>query len=149
MPYRVDALDPKKTAMIVVDMQNDFVAEGAALRSPQAAAMVPRLAEMLAFCRERGIHIVYTAHVHRRDGCDMGLYDDLYPPVAERSVLVDGTRARRFLRTRSGAGRARHQKASLQRVLRDRPRPHPARMGHRHRGRLGHHDGKLLPRDSA
>ena len=30
MPYRVDALDPKKTAMIVVDMQNDFVAEGAA-----------------------------------------------------------------------------------------------------------------------
>lgn len=32
MPYRVDALDPKKTAMIVVDMQNDFVAEGAALQ---------------------------------------------------------------------------------------------------------------------
>ena len=63
-----------------------------ALRSPQAAAMVPRLAEMLAFCREWGIRIVYTAHVHRRDGCDMGLYDDLYPPVAERSVLVDGTR---------------------------------------------------------
>ncbi len=92
MPYRVDALDPKKTAMIVVDMQNDFVAEGAALRSPQAAAMVPRLAEMLAFCREWGVRIVYTAHVHRRDGCDMGLYDDLYPPVAERSVLVDGTR---------------------------------------------------------
>ncbi len=91
MPYRIDTLDPRKTAMIVVDMQNDFVAEGAALRSAQAAAMVPRLAANLAFCRERGIRIVYTAHVHRRDGSDMGLYDDLYSPVADRSCLVDGT----------------------------------------------------------
>jgi len=91
MPYHIDTLDPRKTAMIVVDMQNDFVAEGAALRSAQAAAMVPRLAATLAFCRERGIRIIYTAHVHRRDGSDMGLYDDLYSPVADRSCLVDGT----------------------------------------------------------
>lgn len=92
MPYRIDTLDPRKTVMIVVDMQNDFVAEGAALRSAQAAAMVPRLAAALAFCREKGIRIIYTAHVHRRDGCDMGLYDDLYAPIADRSCLVDGTR---------------------------------------------------------
>lgn len=91
MPYRVDTLDPSSTAMIVVDMQNDFVAEGAVLRSAQAAAMVPKLAAALTFCRERGIRIIYTAHVHRRDGCDMGLYDDLYPPIADRSCLVDGT----------------------------------------------------------
>lgn len=92
MPYRVDALDPRKTAMIVVDMQNDFIAEGAALRAAQAAAMVPRLAAALAFCREKGIRVIYTAHVHRRDGCDMGLYDDLYALIADRSCLVDGTR---------------------------------------------------------
>jgi nicotinamidase-related amidase len=29
MPYQLDHIDPTKTAMIVVDMQNDFVAEGA------------------------------------------------------------------------------------------------------------------------
>jgi ureidoacrylate peracid hydrolase len=91
MPYQVDRIDPSKTVMIVVDMQNDFVAEGAMLRSAQAAAMVPRLAATLKFCRENGIRVVYTAHVHRRDGCDMGLYDDLYPPIADRSCLVDGT----------------------------------------------------------
>jgi ureidoacrylate peracid hydrolase len=77
--------------MIVVDMQNDFIADGARLRSAQAAAMVPKLAQTLKFCREKGIRVVYTAHVHRRDGCDMGLYDDLYPPIADRSCLVDGT----------------------------------------------------------
>lgn len=91
MPYQCNAIEPGKTAMIVVDMQNDFVAEGAMLRSAQAAAMVPRLAETLAFCREKGIKVIYTAHVHRRDGCDMGLYDDLYPPIADRLSLVDGT----------------------------------------------------------
>jgi nicotinamidase-related amidase len=91
MPYQIDRIDPAKTVMIVVDMQNDFVAEGAKLRSAQAAAMVPRLAATLKFCRENGIRIIYTTHVHRRDGSDMGLYDDLYGPVADRSSLVDGT----------------------------------------------------------
>ncbi len=91
MPYQLDQIDPNKTVMIVVDMQNDFVAEGAKLRSASAAAMVPKLASTLSFCRENGIRVIYTAHVHRRDGSDMGLYDDLYSPIADRSTLVDGT----------------------------------------------------------
>jgi ureidoacrylate peracid hydrolase len=91
MPYKVDNIDPSKAVMIVVDMQNDFVAQGAKLRSAQAAAMVPKLAATLKFCREKGIRVVYTAHVHRRDGSDMGLYEDLYAPIADRSTLVDGT----------------------------------------------------------
>ena len=36
MPYRIDNIDPRTTVMIVVDMQNDFVAEGAKLQSAQA-----------------------------------------------------------------------------------------------------------------
>lgn len=91
MPYRVETVDPGKTAIIVVDMLNDFVAEGAKLRSAQAAAMVPKLAATLDFCRVNGIRVIYTTHAHRRDGCDMGMFDDLYPPIADRSSLVDGT----------------------------------------------------------
>jgi len=91
MPYQLEQIDPTKTVVIVVDMQNDFVAEGAKLRSAAAAAMVPKLASTLKFCREKGIRIIYTAHVHRPDGSDMGLYDDLYPPIADHSTLVDGT----------------------------------------------------------
>ena len=87
----IDVIDPKKTAMIVVDMQNDFVAPGAAMETPAARAVVPKLAEALRICRDAGIKIIYTAHVHRRDGCDMGLFDDLHPPIANRDALVDGT----------------------------------------------------------
>lgn len=91
MPYKCDTIDPSKTAMIVVDMQNDFVAPGAKLQAPQATALVPTLAEALKFCRENGVRVIYTAHVHRHDGSDMGLYRDLYAPIADRSALVDGT----------------------------------------------------------
>jgi nicotinamidase-related amidase len=91
MPYRVESLDPKKTAMIVVDMQNDFVAPGAPMETPAARAMVPNLARTLKFCRDVGIRVIYTTHAHRGDGSDMGLFDDLWPPIASRAGLVDGT----------------------------------------------------------
>jgi nicotinamidase-related amidase len=87
----IDVIDPKKTAMIVVDMQNDFVASGAVMETPAARQIVPKIAEALKICRNAGIKIIYTAHVHRRDGCDMGLFDDLHPPIANRDALVDGT----------------------------------------------------------
>jgi nicotinamidase-related amidase len=88
---QVDRIDPAGTAMIVVDMQNDFVAAGAAMETPAARAMVPKLAEALKICRSAGIRVIYTAHVHRRDGSDMGLFDDMHPPIANRTALVDGT----------------------------------------------------------
>src|ERR1700686_3123563 len=87
----IDTIDPVKTAMIVVDMQNDFVASGAPIEVSAARAMVPKLAEALKICRDAGIRVIYTAHVHRRDGCDMGLFDDLHPVIANRDALVDGT----------------------------------------------------------
>ena len=87
----IDAIDPKKTAMIVVDMQNDFVASGAALETPAARQIVPQLATALRICRDAGIRVIYTAHVHRSDGSDMGLFDDMHPPIANRHALVDGT----------------------------------------------------------
>jgi ureidoacrylate peracid hydrolase len=53
--------------------------------------MVPRLAEALRTCRESGIRVVFTAHAHRRDGSDMGLFDDMHPLLANRAALIDGT----------------------------------------------------------
>jgi ureidoacrylate peracid hydrolase len=39
---------------------------------------VPTPAEALHLCREAQIKVIYTAHVHRRDGCDMGLFDEVW-----------------------------------------------------------------------
>src|SRR5437764_13991370 len=88
---RIDVIDPKRTAMIVVDMENDLVAPGAVMETPAARAVVPKLADALKICRDARIKVIYTAHVHGRNGSDMGLFDDMHPPIANRAALVDGT----------------------------------------------------------
>ena len=35
--------------------------------------------------------MIYSAHMHRRDGCDIRHFDDMHPPIANRDALVDGT----------------------------------------------------------
>jgi nicotinamidase-related amidase len=83
--------DPARAVMIVVDMQNDFVAAGAPMETPDARAMVPRLAESLALCRAAGVRVIYTAQVHRPDGSDFGEFAALHAPVMSRKALIDGT----------------------------------------------------------
>jgi nicotinamidase-related amidase len=88
---QINKIDPARAAMIVVDMQNDFVAVGAPMETPAAREMVPRLSESLALCRAAGIRVVYTAQVHRPDGSDFGVFGALHPPVISHQALVDGT----------------------------------------------------------
>ena len=58
-------LDPVKTALIVVDMQNDFVKEGGALLVPDAEATIPQIKSLLDLAREAGIKVVYSQDTHR------------------------------------------------------------------------------------
>jgi ureidoacrylate peracid hydrolase len=88
--YRVEHIDPRTTALIVVDMQNDFVAPGAPMQSPAGLSMVPTLERALACCREHGIPIIYTAHVHRPSGVDQGLLAHA-PAVGCGDALVAGS----------------------------------------------------------
>lgn len=90
MPYKVREINPSKTALIIVDMENDFVAEGAPLRAKMAPVVVPPLKRALAHARRTRMHVIFTTHAHRRDGCDMGVYGSLWPPIVERVGLVDG-----------------------------------------------------------
>jgi nicotinamidase-related amidase len=58
------AVDPARTALIVVDMQNDFVSEGGSLRVPDAEATVPIIASLLEQARASGMRIVFTQDTH-------------------------------------------------------------------------------------
>jgi len=89
--YKVTEIDAPRTAVIVVDMENDFVTEGAPMESAQAREAVPNMQKTLACARETGMKVIYTTHAHREDGCDVGRFADLYPPIATKAGLVDGT----------------------------------------------------------
>lgn len=90
MPINIEQFEPDRTAIIVVDMENDFVAPGAPMETPMGLELIPRLQKLLEHARKTGMRVIFTTHAHRRDGCDMGLYGELWPPIAERSGLVDG-----------------------------------------------------------
>src|SRR5262245_2815442 len=55
----------EKTAMLVVDMQNEFVQEGALREKLPARAMVPRLNQLLDVCRAHKILVIYIHMVIR------------------------------------------------------------------------------------
>jgi nicotinamidase-related amidase len=58
-------VDPARTALIVVDMQHDFVSEGGSLRVPDAEATIPAIATLLALARESGMRVVFSQDTHR------------------------------------------------------------------------------------
>lgn len=47
-------------ALVIVDMQNDFVRVGAPLEVPQARETITIHQELIAFCREKGLPVIYT-----------------------------------------------------------------------------------------
>ena len=57
-------VDPARTALVVVDMQNDFVKEGGTLVVPDAEATIPRIQSLLDLARESGIRVVFTQDTH-------------------------------------------------------------------------------------
>lgn len=91
MAIQIDQINPKSTAVVVIDMQNDFIAPGAPLETPMGMELMPRLQKLLSHARKTGMEVIFTTHAHRRNGCDMGLFGEIYPPIQNREGLVDDT----------------------------------------------------------
>jgi nicotinamidase-related amidase len=65
IPFRPTVeLPAAKTAIVVVDMQNDFVDRGGALSVATAAATVPAIQRLLAAGRAAGTHIAFVQDTH-------------------------------------------------------------------------------------
>jgi nicotinamidase-related amidase len=56
-----------KTALVVVDMQNDFVKPDGNLAVPAAEKTVPRIMALIDRARECGVPVAYTQDTHRED----------------------------------------------------------------------------------
>lgn len=53
---------PQNSALLVVDMQNDFVLEGAPMEVPAARDAIPHIQRLIAQARTHNIPIFYTQH---------------------------------------------------------------------------------------
>lgn len=64
-------IDARKTALIVVDMLNEFVKRGwTPYWIPEATRQIPKIKELIESCREVGVPIIYTAYKFHPLGID-------------------------------------------------------------------------------
>ena len=81
-------VDPRHTALIVIDMQNAFVAEGGPLETLPARTMLPKLERLIRFSRECGIPIIWTQSDHRPPFGGRMLQK--FPIIGNKRVLWQG-----------------------------------------------------------
>jgi len=56
-----------KTALLIIDMLNDFVLEGAPLEVPATRTILPTLQKRLAAARAAGVPVIYICDAHEPD----------------------------------------------------------------------------------
>lgn len=87
---RVDFnVNPQRTALINVDMQNCFV-EGSPISSPDGLLVLERINRLADACRRDGILVIHTSHVLRPDGSNIGVFGEVVPLV-KNGIINKGT----------------------------------------------------------
>lgn len=62
------------SALLIIDMQNDFVREGSPLRVAGAEGIIPSIRQVLDTFRERHLPVIHVLRVHREDGSDVEIF---------------------------------------------------------------------------
>ncbi|MDD1651578.1 MAG: cysteine hydrolase [Methanomicrobiales archaeon] len=91
-----------RPALLLIDMQNDFVREGKPLRVAGAEAIIPRVRFLLDLFRERRLPVVHVLRVHRPDGSDVEI---MRQEIFRRTPFaVDGTEGAEVISELAPAG---------------------------------------------
>jgi ureidoacrylate peracid hydrolase len=69
----------KNTALIVVDMQNIWVHPRGARYLPMSEDIVPKVQDLLRFCRSNQVPVIYLHTTKRKDLADVGIFADIKP----------------------------------------------------------------------
>ena len=94
-------LDPKRTALIIQDMQNDVIIDGGAFAesgSPQHAKeqnVVENSQRLADACRAKGVPVIHVHYIVEPGAPGLQLNAPLFQAVKETSGLVRGTGAPR------------------------------------------------------
>lgn len=67
-------LPARETALIVVDMQNDFAHPEGALFVPDAPKTIPVIRRLLEEARARGVKVIFTQDWHREDDLEFRIW---------------------------------------------------------------------------
>lgn len=93
-------IDVKKTALLVIDMQNDLIKGkeepfNAVTKMAESKGVISNTAKVMTAARQAGMPIIFMGHVHRKDNADVfpAITDLMLQGLAPRprEALVEGT----------------------------------------------------------
>ena len=73
-------IQPHNTALLVIDMERDFVDAGAVQETPGGRSLVPTINRLIAWSRHHSLPVIFTHEMHRADKSDYGIELE-YDPV--------------------------------------------------------------------
>ncbi len=77
-----------RTALLIVDMQNDFIHfKGSPVYVPPAKKIIPKIVKLLTACRKKKIPIICAITSHKKDRSDWALLDKKY----NRAYCIENT----------------------------------------------------------
>jgi len=97
-PLPVPKIQPNNTALLIIDMERDFLDEGAVQETPGGRALIPTINELSAWARAHKVPVIFTQEMHRSDHSDYGIELE-YDPIhclegTEGPALVAGLETR-------------------------------------------------------
>jgi len=96
-------VDPERTALVVIDMQNDFVKRGGSLLIPDAESTIPAIGGLLRLAHASRMRVVYSQDTHRLGDPEWEIWPEHcregswgWEIVAELEPAVDDTVIRKI-----------------------------------------------------
>ena len=84
-------IDPKRCAMLVIDMQNSFLEKGAVFEAPKGREIIPNINRLVAVARKLKMPVIWTQSDHSPPGG--GLILERYPIIKHTKELWKGDRS--------------------------------------------------------
>jgi len=81
-------LRPERTALVIIDMQNAFVAPGGAIEVPASRRIVPEINRVVEGCRELGLPVIWIRSHHPKGGADWRHFFDHFVRPERRGAAA-------------------------------------------------------------
>ena len=81
----------EKAVLLVIDMQNDFVNEGAVMEVPMARKFLPNMQRLITQCRSNSVPVIFTRHI-LYDDYDVSPLETAYNPMLKKQGMREGTK---------------------------------------------------------
>ena len=81
-----------KACLLVIDMQNEFLAEDGAVFFHYGEAIVPNVKRLLGAFRAASRPVIFTGHVHEDPAVDGGMTAEWWPEIKLGKSLIKGTK---------------------------------------------------------